>query len=288
MEKSLRGPVTFVGPEEIRGWTLRERAAGRTVGLVPTMGDLHAGHRSLLERARADCDRVVATIFVNPLQFDSEADLAKYPRNLERDLDMAAAIGVDAVFAPPESGMYRKDASTVVEVQGLQDRLCGAHRPGHFRGVATVVAKLFNIVPAGIAYFGRKDYQQATLIARMVRDLDFPIEIRLCPTVRDADGLALSSRNARLSPAERAQAPVLHRMLAAIRDGVAAGERDAAALRERALRLLSEAPAARLDYLEIVAPDNLEPLARIAGAAVAAGAVRMGETRLIDNLEINA
>jgi pantoate--beta-alanine ligase len=278
----------FVGADEIRGWTLRERGAGRTVGLVPTMGDLHAGHRSLLERARSECDRVVATVFVNPRQFDSKSDLDKYPRNLERDLTMTAEIGIDAVFAPPESEMYREDASTVVEVQGLQDRLCGAHRPGHFRGVATVVAKLFNIVPAGVAYFGRKDFQQATLIRRMVRDLDFAIEIRICPTVRDPDGLALSSRNARLSPTERAQAPVLHRMLLAIRSGAAAGERDAAVLRAGALRLLSAAPAARLDYLEIVDPDTLEPVTRVAGAAVAAGAVRMGETRLIDNLEVNA
>ncbi len=280
-------PAVLAEPAACRRRVRAAQAAGQVVGLVPTMGNLHAGHASLLRRARAECGFVVATIFVNPTQFDNPDDLAKYPRTPDDDLALCAACGVDAVFMPDAAAMYRPDASTRVTVGGLDETLCGASRPGHFEGVATVVAKLFNIAPADIAYFGRKDFQQAALVRRMARDLDFPIDIRLCPTVREADGLALSSRNRRLDDASRRQAPALHRALRAAEAAVHAGQRDPAAVRAAALAELAAAPACRLDYFELVDPDTLRPAPDLARPTLAATAAFFGPVRLIDNVLID-
>jgi pantoate--beta-alanine ligase len=254
------------------------------MGLVPTMGNLHAGHRSLLARARNECPFVIATIFVNPIQFDNREDLDKYPRTWEADVRLCQDVGVDAIFAPSIETMYPPQSSTFVEVKGLQDLLCGRHRPGHFVGVATVVAKLFNIVPADVAYFGLKDFQQTAVIQRMVSDLNFPIEIRLCPTVREPDGLAMSSRNSRLSADHRRQATVLYRMLRRVSDKVSEGLRDVSQLRRYALEELSSAPDAVLDYLEWVDPSTLLAVDKVHQPTVVATAVQFGGVRLIDNM----
>jgi pantoate--beta-alanine ligase len=271
-------------PAEALAGVDAHRRAGRRVGLVPTMGNLHAGHRSLLERARAECAAVVATLFVNPLQFDNPEDLAKYPRTEAEDLEMCRQAGVDAVFMPSVAAMYPPNSTTIVEVRGVQDPLCGRSRPGHFAGVATVVAKLFHIAPADVAYFGLKDYQQSLLIRRMVRDLNFPIAVRLCPTVREPDGLAMSSRNSRLTPAHRAQAVVISRMLRLAEARFVAGERAVEPLKTRMRALLADAPAAELDYLEFAHADTLEAVERLDGPTVVAAACRFGGVRLIDNV----
>jgi pantoate--beta-alanine ligase len=280
-------PLVVADLREIRplldGW----RRAGATVGLVPTMGNLPAGHASLLKRARRGNDRAVATIFVNPLQFNDPTDLAKYPRTPDEDLAMCRAEGVDVVFAPTVEAMYPNDATTVVQVRGLEDPLCGRSRPGHFVGVATVVAKLFNLCPADRAYFGLKDFQQLALIRRMVRDLNVPIELVACPTVREPDGLAMSSRNRRLSPEQRKQATVLHRMLKAAEDAVRGDERNAKMIQEKMNRVLNEAPLAELDYAELADPDSLQPKETVDGPTLIALAVRFGEVRLIDNAVIS-
>lgn len=254
------------------------------VGLVPTMGYLHEGHLSLVRRAREDNGFVVVSIFVNPTQFAPEEDLDRYPRDLERDLDVADSAGADAVFHPQVREMYAPDHCTWVEVEKLTERLCGASRPGHFRGVTTVVTKLFGIVTPDRAYFGQKDAQQALIIRRMTADLDLGVEIEVCATVRESDGLAMSSRNAYLSPEERRQASTLQRALREAATAIETGERDPAAVRAAFHSRLAEAPLARLDYLEIVGTSDLAPVETIQAEVLVAAAVWFGDTRLIDNV----
>ncbi|MHB9150454.1 MAG: pantoate--beta-alanine ligase [Thermoleophilia bacterium] len=257
------------------------------VGLVPTMGYLHEGHLSLVRRAREENGLVVVSIFVNPTQFGPGEDLDRYPRDLERDLRMADAAGADVVFHPEVREMYAADHCTWVEVEKLTERLCGASRPGHFRGVTTVVTKLFGIVTPDTAYFGQKDAQQASIIRRMTEDLDLGVEIEVCATVRESDGLAMSSRNAYLSPEERHQAPALRRALLEAATAIETGERDPAVVRAAFHARLAEAPLARLDYLEIVGTSNLAPVATIQAEVLVAAAVWFGDTRLIDNVSVS-
>ncbi len=259
-------------------------ALSGSVGLVPTMGYLHAGHMALVERARAENDFVVVWIFVNPTQFGPNEDLATYPRDLNRDLAMLGAAGVDLVFTPDASEIYPEGFTTYVTVEGLSDRLEGAFRPGHFRGVATVVSKFFNIIPADRAYFGQKDAQQVVIIKRMVRDLNFPHEIVVVPTVREPDGLALSSRNVYLSPEQRGAALSLSRGLFAARDLFEAGERDGDRLRAAVRAALDAEPLVKPDYVAVCDPESLNELARVESRALVALAARVGRTRLIDNI----
>ena len=259
-----------------------ERAAG-PLGLVPTMGWLHDGHRELMRRARAESGTVVVTIFVNPRQFGDPADLAQYPRNEARDVAICDAEGVDIVFAPTVDEVYLPGFDTTVTVGDIARPLEGAARPGHFDGVATVVAILFGLVRAERAYFGQKDAQQVAVIRRMALDLAIPTEVIACPTVREADGLAMSSRNVHLSPAERAAAPVLHRALVAARVAWTAGERSADALRARMLEELGTEPLASVDYVSCADAATLRELERVEGPALLSLAVRFGSTRLIDN-----
>jgi pantoate--beta-alanine ligase len=267
---------------------LSQRRSLGEVGLVPTMGALHAGHVRLLDEARQRSATVVASIFVNPLQFGPAEDLARYPRDLPHDAQLCAAAGVDVLFAPEPEEMYPQGFCTSVEVHGLGDVLCGASRPGHFRGVATVVLKLLSLVRPTRAYFGQKDYQQTLVVRRMVRDLAVSVAIEVLPTVREADGLAMSSRNAYLTAAQRAQAPVLYRSLCALRDRARAAQRDTSRLREAALEVLREAPQVQLEYLEVLSAATLEPLPSLQEPAVALIAARLGRTRLIDNIELEA
>lgn len=259
------------------------RQAGRRIGFVPTMGCLHAGHMALVREARRNADTVVVSIFVNPAQFGPAEDFNRYPRVFESDAALCAEAGVDFIFHPETAEMYRPGFSVWVEETELARGLCGARRPGHFRGVATVVAKLFNIVRPDVAVFGQKDYQQARIIIRMVEELDFPIRIIIHPTVREADGLALSSRNRYLAPRERQDALCLSRALRRASALFAAGERDAARLRAAVAAELAATPSAAVEYIEIVDAENLAPVAAIARDAVVALAVRIGATRLIDN-----
>ena len=258
-------------------------AAPRPVGLVPTMGWLHAGHRSLIQRARAETASVVVTIFVNPRQFDDPADLARYPRSEARDLEICAAEGADLVWAPPPEEVYPPGFDTAVTVGAIADTLEGAARPGHFGGVATVVAVLFGLVRAERAYFGQKDYQQLRVIDRMARDLAIGTEVVPCPTIREPDGLAMSSRNVHLSADERAAAPVLHRALAAGREAWVAGERDAGRLRRVVAGMLAMEPLADPEYVSCADAATLVELDALAGPALLSLAVRFGRTRLIDN-----
>jgi pantoate--beta-alanine ligase len=260
------------------------RADGRKVGLVPTMGALHAGHTSLIRAACQETDFVVVSIFVNPRQFGPNEDLDRYPRPLENDLQLCAAEGVDLVFHPSPSEMYLPGSCTYVEVHGLQDVLCGAARPGHFRGVATVVLKLFSIVGPDVAFFGQKDAQQARLIAQMIDDLNLPVRLRICPTVREPDGLALSSRNQYLDSDQRQQAVALFQALEAARQTIEAGERNAGAVLRILGQRIEAAPAARVDYLAVVDHVTLKPVLRLEGTVLVAVAVYFGSTRLIDNL----
>jgi pantoate--beta-alanine ligase len=260
------------------------RAEGRIVGLVPTMGALHAGHVALLERARRECSPVFASLFVNPKQFGPNEDFAKYPRAFEADVAKLTAAGVDAVFAPEPEEMYPAGFGTQVNVEGISERLEGRSRPGHFRGVATVVMKLLQIVEPHRAYFGRKDAQQARIIQQMARDMNVDSEIVVCPIVREADGLALSSRNAYLDEKDRKAATVLHRALAAAKRELAAGARDGLQLQNVMRRVLQAEPLARVDYAEIVDAETFEPVARVGRASYALLAVYFGKTRLIDNL----
>ncbi len=278
--------VTDIPP--LRQAVAEARRHGRTIGLVPTMGALHAGHLSLVKAAREETGFVVVSIFVNPTQFGPNEDLSRYPRPLQRDLELCEKNGVDLVFHPQPAVMYPPDYRTFVEVTGLQDVLCGASRPGHFRGVATVVLKLFNLVQADRAYFGQKDAQQVRIIRQMVRDLNVPVEIRVCPIIREADGLALSSRNEYLGPEERRQATVLYRALSEARWRIEAGERDAAAVRQAMVEQIISAPSAVLDYAAVVDAVSLQALSRIEAErpVLLALAVRFGGTRLIDNMLI--
>jgi pantoate--beta-alanine ligase len=268
----------------MRDWSRRERGRGARLGFVPTMGALHAGHLSLVAQARAGCDTVVASIFVNPLQFGPGEDLERYPRDFDGDRTQLAQAGCDALFAPDAAEMYAPDAATFVEVADLQDRLCGATRPGHFRGVATVVAKLFHAVEPDIAVFGQKDAQQAVILRRMVRDLDFPVTLVVAPIVRDPDGLALSSRNVYLSAGERREALLLHASLEAVRARLVDGERRPAVLVGTMRETLAAATGVRIDYTAIVDPETLRPVDSASGRLLLAVAAFVGTTRLIDNL----
>jgi pantoate--beta-alanine ligase len=264
-----------------------ERRAGRTVGLVPTMGALHAGHGSLVEAAAAGCDVVAVTIFVNPLQFGAGEDLDAYPRTLDADVALAGAAGATVVFAPTVHEMYGDGTATTVSVANtMTGVLEGASRPGHFDGVATVVAKLFAIAGRCRAYFGEKDFQQLAVVRRMARDLSFPVEVVGCPTVRADDGLALSSRNAYLTPEERAAAPVLHRALQAGADAILAGGRDAAAIREVMRSVLATEPLVSPDYAVVVDPATLEEPDALEGDLRLLVAARLPSARLIDNLGV--
>jgi pantoate--beta-alanine ligase len=262
------------------------RAEGHIIGLVPTMGALHTGHVALVERAKRECAPVIASIFVNPKQFGPKEDFAKYPRTLEADSEKLSAAGVDALFLPDAAEIYPNGFRTYVSVEGLSERLEGRSRPGHFRGVATVVMKLLEIVQPNFAYFGRKDAQQVRIISQMARDLNLDTEIVVCPIVRDADGLALSSRNAYLNVEERRAATVLRRALEAAREELRAGTRDSLQLQTTLRKVLEAEPLAAVDYAEIVDADAFEPVTRVARPCYAVLAVFLGRTRLIDNLYI--
>lgn len=264
------------------------RAEGRIVGFVPTMGALHEGHTALVKHAKQDCSPVVASIFVNPKQFGPKEDFAKYPRTLEADTEKLAAVGVNTLFVPDAAEIYPAGFSTYVSVNGLSERLEGRSRPGHFRGVATVVMKLLQIVQPHFAYFGRKDAQQVRIISHMARDLNLDTEIVVCPIVREHDGLALSSRNAYLSKEERKAAGVLHRALCATQKEIAAGTRDALLVQTVMRKVIESEPLASVDYAEVVNADTFEPVVRIARSCYALLAVFVGKTRLIDNLLIEA
>jgi len=272
--------------QEMRAETEARRRAGETVGMVPTMGFFHEGHLSLMRRARAECGMVVVSLFVNPTQFGPGEDLAAYPKDFERDCALAAAEGVDAMFAPEAGEMYASDHATFVNVERLTGNLCGASRPVHFRGVATVVAKLFNACRPQRAYFGLKDYQQVRVIETMIRDLNFDIELVRCPIVREPDGVAMSSRNSYLSAEERRAATILRRSLVAAGKRIKEGARDGAAIARELREAIETEPLARVDYAEVVDAESLAPLGRIHGAALLAVAVRIGRARLIDNLVV--
>jgi len=261
-----------------------DRSTPRSVGFVPTMGALHAGHRSLVQAARQRCDIVVLSIFVNPTQFVPNEDFGRYPRTLEQDCQMLEAEGVDVVFTPTSETMYPSGASTFVDVEGVSGRLDGASRPGHFRGVATVVAKLFHIVQPDLSFFGQKDAAQVAVLRKMVRELDFPLELIVCPTVRESDGLAMSSRNRYLSTEERRQALTLSRALQLAEMQVARGEHHASALLQIMRATLQEEPAIRVDYIAVVDPETLLPIDDVGAGALLAVATYIGNTRLIDNV----
>jgi pantoate--beta-alanine ligase len=254
------------------------------MGFVPTMGALHPGHARLIERARGECGHLTVSIFVNPLQFDRSEDLDRYPRALAEDLALCESLGVDLVFVPAVSEMYPSPPRCTVDVSELGDHLCGRYRPGHFRGVATVVLKLLEIVQPDAAYFGEKDAQQLAIVRRLVADFNIPVEIVGVPTVRDADGLALSSRNQRLDACERALAPALYHALMTARDAVRAGETAAAEVKRLAAARVPADPRLRLEYLDVVDPDTMQPVDRVDGPVVVAGALWVGTTRLIDNV----
>jgi pantoate--beta-alanine ligase len=262
------------------------RTESRIVGLVPTMGALHAGHLALIERARRDCSPVIASIFVNPKQFGPHEDFSKYPRAIDSDRKVLEQAGVDSLFAPEPSEIYPRGFSTYVHVEGLSERLEGRSRPTHFRGVTTVVMKLLQIVQPNFAYFGRKDAQQARIVTQMARDLNLDSEIVVCPLVREADGLAMSSRNAYLSAEERQAATVLYRALDAARSELAAGVRDALHLQGVLHRTLSAERHARVDYAEFVDAESFEPVVRVSKPSYILLAAFIGKTRLIDNLYI--
>jgi len=271
---------------EIRAAGAAARRVGKTVGFVPTMGALHEGHAALVRAARSSSGFVVVSIFVNPTQFGPKEDFAKYPRTLEADQKLCHDAGADVIFAPSAEEMYPERSLTFVEVTELDAELCGPRRPGHFRGVCTVVMKLFNIVGPDTAHFGAKDAQQARIIRQMVRDLNVDVEVRVEPTVREMDGLAMSSRNRYLSPAERATAPAIYQALRHTKTMAFGGEIDAARLESALHAELSAIPGARIDYARILDADTLQPLARLDRKALVAIALFLGTTRLIDNLEI--
>jgi pantoate--beta-alanine ligase len=285
----------FTTIHEMQSAARAVREAGKRLGFVPTMGALHDGHLSLVRAAKATGDIVAASIFVNPTQFGPTEDLAKYPRSFERDRELLEREGVELLFAPQAEEMYPAGAVTWVTVEGLSDKLDGRSRPGHFRGVTTVVAKLFHIVAPDAAFFGQKDAAQVAIIRRMIRDLNLPVEIVVCPIVRDPDGLAMSSRNAYLTPEQRKQALALHRSLTRVDSLVKAGERAAARLIAAGVEEFAGSSAGarqeenpvRLDYFEIVNPDTLDPVEDISHGALAAVAAFVGSTRLIDNLLLN-
>ncbi|NMB35349.1 MAG: pantoate--beta-alanine ligase [Firmicutes bacterium] len=259
---------------------------GLSIGLVPTMGFLHEGHLSLMRAAKAENDFLVVSIFVNPLQFGQGEDYEEYPRDLARDQELAAAVGCDLIFAPPVKEMYPRGYATFVEVERLTTVLCGSSRPGHFRGVTTVVAKLFNLVSPTHAYFGQKDAQQAFVLQKMVEDLNMNLELVIRPTVREADGLAMSSRNKYLTSAQRKEATVLFKSLNKAAGEIEKGERDPEKLKEKIAQEISAARGARLEYIEIVDTSELRPVSTVAGSCLIAIAVKFDQTRLIDNIVV--
>ncbi len=263
------------------------RSEGRKVGFVPTMGALHVGHISLIEAAVTECDCVVVSIFVNPTQFGPGEDFEKYPRPLEADLDICRKCGVDAVFVPTPEQMYPTENITWVNVEKLTETLCGASRPGHFRGVATVCAKLFNIVGADVAYFGQKDAQQAVVIKRMVADLNIPVDIVVCPTVREESGLAVSSRNKYLTEEQKKDATLIYKSLQNCREMIEAGTTDIGTITTDMRKILSQAPSIQIEYVSIVDAESLQKLDKIIGKVLAAVAVRIGPARLIDNIVVD-
>lgn len=271
---------------ELRENVRAARAAGRLIGLVPTMGALHEGHLSLVRAAQAECGYTVVTIFVNPTQFGPHEDFDKYPRTLPADLEALASCRADLVFAPSREAMYPAGCSTFVEPPLVAQRWEGECRPGHFRGVATVVLKLFNLAQADVAFFGHKDYQQAAVIQRLVQDLNVPIQIRVCPTVREPDGLAMSSRNRYLSDDQRLRALAISRSLQLADQLATQGERQAAKLVDAMRRVLAEAQISHIDYVAIVDPETLEPVSELTGPVIALIAAKVGTTRLIDNWRI--
>jgi len=275
--------------QEVRSAVSSWRFAGERIALVPTMGYLHEGHLSLVRLARARARRVVVSIFVNPMQFGPSEDLSRYPRDLNRDRDLLAGVegGIDLLFLPAAELIYPEPFQTAIEVSGVSEGLCGGSRPGHFRGVATVVAKLFNIVLPDVAVFGQKDAQQLAVIRTMARDLDFPVEIAGGPTVREADGLALSSRNTFLSAENRRQALVLSRTLFAARDLISAGQRDGETIRRFLRETLPAEPGVKLEYADAVDAESMAPLFRLRGSVLLAAAIFVGATRLIDNVRID-
>ena len=275
--------TTLTEPRAMQAWADAERAAGRRIALVPTMGALHDGHLALVAEARRRAERVVVSIFVNPIQFDRRDDFEQYPRTLDDDARMCAGAGAAAVYAPSAAAMYPEGFQTGVEVARLTEPLCGAVRPGHFRGVTTVVTKLFHAVRPDVAVFGEKDYQQLAVVRRMTADLDFGIEIVGVATVREADGLALSSRNRRLAPDDRQAARCVPRALEAAAAAVAGGERRAAAVVARATATIAAEPRARLEYAELRDPETLAEVSEVAGPSLLALAVWVGGVRLIDN-----
>ncbi|MBZ5651705.1 MAG: pantoate--beta-alanine ligase [Acidobacteriia bacterium] len=270
--------------DEMRAVRVAARGVGKTIGLVPTMGALHEGHLSLVRMAKAQCDLVVVSIFVNPLQFGPNEDLAKYPRNFDRDCDLLEREGVDFILAPSVEEMYPAGAVTYVTVESLSDKLCGRSRPGHFRGVTTVVSKLFNIVQPDRAFFGQKDAAQSTIIRRMVRDLNIPVQVVIGAIVREPDGLAMSSRNAYLDVPQRKSALVLHRSLQTVQALFDQGERRVQTLIEAGKQAFGRDPSVQLDYLEIVDPETLDPVDDLSRGALVAVAAFVGKARLIDNL----
>jgi pantoate--beta-alanine ligase len=281
-----RSLQTFTRGVDMRAAVRDAQAAGETVGFVPTMGALHEGHLSLVDAARDECDRVVASIFVNPTQFGAGEDLAKYPRPLERDLDLLARHGCDWALVPATDEMYPAGFDSFVDVGAVAVPWEGAARPGHFRGVATVVLKLFQLVPADSAYFGRKDYQQSLVIERLIEDFNLPIAMRVCPIIRAEDGLALSSRNAYLSPDERRRAASLHAALELASAAAAKGETSVDALREAMLAHIAAAGGVEVEYIAFLRDGTVEPVSRIDGPTTVALAARVGSTRLIDNCRI--
>jgi pantoate--beta-alanine ligase len=270
--------------DEIRAASRAEQQSHKSLGLVPTMGALHEGHLSLVRAAKAQCDSVVSTIFVNPTQFGPDEDFAKYPRMFERDREELEKEGVDLLFAPSVEEMYPAGATTFVTVEGLSERLCGKSRPGHFRGVTTIVSKLFSIVEPDTAFFGQKDAAQVAIIRRMVRDLNIPVEIVPCPIVREPDGLAMSSRNAYLDPQQREVALVLYRSLMQVEELFKNGEDASSKLIDAGKQVFQREPSVGLDYLEIVDPNTLEPVPQVQKPALVAVAAFLGRTRLIDNV----
>jgi pantoate--beta-alanine ligase len=272
---------------DLKSWIRAQRAAGQRIGFVPTMGFLHEGHLALVDEARRRADGVIMSIFVNPLQFGPAEDLARYPRDLPRDRVLASGRGVNALFVPTAASMYPRGSETRITPGPSAERWEGAARPGHFAGVLTVVAKLLNLVQPDLACFGRKDVQQLTLIRQMVRDLDWPVEIVAVPTVREPDGLALSSRNSYLSAADRSRAAVLGRALQVAHQAWSSGESRAAAIEERMRRELRTQPEVAVEYISIVEPETLAPVAIVDPSTVIAIAARVGGTRLIDNIEVS-
>lgn len=273
--------------ESVRHLVKAARIAGRRIGLVPTMGALHVGHVSLIERAIEQCDFVVVSIFVNPTQFGPGEDFENYPRPIEADLEICEKAGVDLVFNPSPEVMYGAQSLTWVTVEKLTERLCGESRPGHFRGVATVCTKLFNIVLPDVAYFGQKDAQQAIVIKRMAADLNMPLEIIVCPTIREVDGLAVSSRNKYLSDVERKEAAKIHESLRKCEEMLRAGVTDADEIIAAMRRVLDGIRGGRIEYVEIVDTETLEKVDQIKDATLIAAAVKLGRARLIDNMLVN-